>query len=246
MAERERPPKPTKEPRSEELATTIKVTAPGDVFERLGEVEITKVPDGETLPVYRGPMLLSFEFAGVREMGVKPMVSVPKIPHISWSTFDTPNLGWYRVTFPRAYTKPPTVISIAEYRGGWTDYRSMFRPARLNSDEVANKARSDAERAVKDALGDWGWLNWARDAVAWAGGVVGWIGGYLSAWLGNIILEFLASTAHESMYRAIDHLHQFSDRPRLKLTTSEVRNVKETSADVLGYKGGKVHIFAIG
>lgn len=242
----ERPPRPTKEPSSEELAAAIKTTAPEEVFERLGEVEITKVPDGETLPVYRGPTLLQFEFAGAREIGIKPLVGVPKIPHLSWGTIDTPNLGWYRVTFSRAYTKPPTVISIAEYRGGWTDYRSMFSPAQLSSKEVADRARSDAERAVKDSLGDWGIFNWIRDALAWAGGVVGWVGGYIAAWLGNIVLKFLASTAHESMYRAIDHLHQFSERPTMKLTTSEVRNVKETSADVLGYKGGKVHIFAIG
>ncbi len=41
----------------------------------------------------------------------------------------------------------------------------------------------------RSRIGDWGWLNWARDAVCSAAYGIGWITGAWIAWLWNLLVQ---------------------------------------------------------
>jgi len=95
---------------------------------------------------------------------------------------------WYRVTFPRPVADP-SVVCVAEARRGEVprpppveeiealvavakekipDLTIPIISIRVPRWEMHIPTAGDFVNLVKKFFGDWGWLNWARDAIAWA------------------------------------------------------------------------------
>jgi hypothetical protein len=103
-----------------------------------------------------------------------PTVAVPAAPTIRIPTVEIPRAPTIRipgVEIPRAPT-----ISIPTIR--------------VPSVEISRIRRGDLRPVVRDqfraALGDWGWLNWARNAIADG---PGWVVGSFLNWLWDVMIQ---------------------------------------------------------
>lgn len=232
------------EPSERELARPATETSKEEVTAERARGVIIPLPLAENLPVFTGPKV-----EGVFEAALPQVFERPRlpgvIPFIGHARFQTPEDGWYKISYPDQ-TEPPTVVSVSEHREGWYEPEDLYTPKRLDEDNIARKARRGTEDAVRRYLGNWGWLNFIRDTIAWACGVVGYVMGYLTAWVANMILDDMAAHATSAVYKSIDRLHQFSGRPQMRMTTPEVRGVTTSGAEILGYAGGANDVVVIG
>ena len=97
---------------------------------------------------------------------------------------------WYKVTFPEPLNEP-VVVAVAEARSTTRRYRQVPKPPEVPPPQIlklpdvskisisyppnitfkrierVSLTREEIENRIKNTLGDWGWLNWARDAIAY-------------------------------------------------------------------------------
>lgn len=122
-----------------------------------------------------------------------------KIPLVAHGKSYGPTAGsWYRVAFERPI-KNATPLALTHYRAAQFVKRSVSNVASLSSrtvqhitlptvtrDDFRYKGYNAVNDAIKEKMGDWGWANWIRDAVA---GTAAWVGWFLGA-----VMNFLWDT----------------------------------------------------
>ena len=135
-----------------------------------------------------------------------PTVSVPKVAVPS-----APSIGIPRVELPKALTiripsiALPSAPTISIPRVDLPKAPSISIPTiRVPTVEIARISRGDLRPTVRDqfraTLGDWGWLNWARNAIADG---PGWVVGSFLNWLWDVMIQPQIDKVRDAINRGL-------------------------------------------
>jgi len=108
------------------------------------------------------------------------------IPNIQWRNFKSTFKGWHYVRFGKLYLYPPAVVAVCSgfhYDLPWIPNLPDLSLPRISLPEWTRPDHSDIYRNrfegwFRQVMGDWGVLNWLRDALAkYFMGSLGWVVG---------------------------------------------------------------------
>lgn len=170
--------------------------------------------------------------------GVVREVLTTRVVH---GSFRTGQVAWYRVSFARPFKTPPTVLAHGHHRPGWFD-DLQFQAPLLDKGQVAGMVASAMHDSVVRAVN----IPILGDALGGLAYAIGWVTGFVFAFLMNIVSPVLSQMSSIALNGAPLLLYGASDRPQMKLTTAETRNVSEAGFELLGVPDGEFTWVALG
>jgi len=176
---------------------------------------------------------------------------VLNIPNVQWRTFKSTYKGWHYIRFAKPYPEPPTVVAICSgfhYELPWIPSLPEWKRP-----DYSDIYRGRFEGWFRQVMGEWGILNWLRDALAkYFMGPLGWVVGSAVNFFWDLTLKPHADTWNrEIVARFNSTLEEVHERllglmKGLGVTPLAVRNVDVNGCEIFAPDDTYVFMIVVG
>lgn len=188
---------------------------------------------------YTQPSLDVYREAGLRDI----LELVRNFPAIAYGTAFGAEAGrWYRVTHLPIRDSVPVAIGLG--RAGEISVREIIRVKR---EDLREKVGTAYKEECQARLGDWGILNWARDAICSLNYHIGRITGAWLEWMWDLLVQPQIDKVADAINARLNDLYNMWGIPtNMAITPLHLRNITDTGFDFQSYGSTTCYWICVG